>query len=117
MVDVGESPWLDGTPLLAGIRDHFDRGLPGWARGDPQGTGLVVSAPAMALSRRRPELPSHPPGEPSIFTSLEFANRIADRRVSASFGSTGDAYDCEHDRRVIHLTPDPCLRRARVPWR
>ena len=29
------------------------------------------------------------------YTSLELANRLSDWGLSASFGSTGDAYDCE----------------------
>ena len=94
VADVSEFHCLDGTLFLAGIRDLFDRGLPGWAMGERQSTDLVVSALVMALSRRRPEGDLvHHSDKGSIYTSLEFANRLADWRVTASFGSTDDCFD------------------------
>lgn len=31
--------------------------------------------------------------EPSQYTAVEFSNRLSDRHVNASFGSTGDCFD------------------------
>ena len=99
VADVSEFHCPDGKLFLAGIRDLFDRGLPGWAMGERQSTDLVVSALVMALSRRRPEGDLvHHSDKGSIYTSLEFANRLADWRVTASFGSTGECFDCELNR-------------------
>ena len=94
VADISEFHCLDGKLFLAGIRDLFDKTLVGWAMGERQTTDLVVSALVMALSRRRPdgELVHHSDKGPQ-YTSLELANRLSDWGLSASFGSTGDAYD------------------------
>lgn len=94
VADVSEFHCLDGKLFLAGIRDLFDRTLVGWAMAERQTTDLVVSALVMALSRRRPEGELlHHSDKGSIYTSLEFANRLGDWHLDASFGSTGDAFD------------------------
>jgi transposase InsO family protein len=94
VADISEFHCLDGKLFLAGIRDLFDKTLVGWAMGERQTTDLVVSALVMALSRRRPdgELVHHSDKGPQ-YTSLELANHLSDWGLSASFGSTGDAYD------------------------
>jgi len=94
VADISEFHCLDGKLFLAGIRDLFDKTLVGWAMGERQTTDLVVSALVMALSRRRPdgELVHHSDKGPQ-YTSLDMANRLSDWGLSASFGSTGDAYD------------------------
>ena len=97
VADISEFHCLDGKLFLAGIRDLFDKTLVGWAMGERQTTDLVVSALVMALSRRRPdaELVHHSDKGPQ-YTSLELANRLSDWGLSASFGSTGDAYECDY---------------------
>jgi len=94
VADLSEFHCLDGKLFLAGIRDLVDKTLVGWSMGERQTTDLVVAALVMALSRRSPnkELVHH--SEPGQYTSLEFANRLAGWNITASFGSTGDAYDC-----------------------
>jgi transposase InsO family protein len=94
VADISEFHCLDGKLFLAGIRDLFDKTLVGWAMGERQTTDLVVSALVMALSRRRPdgELVHHSDKGPQ-YTSLDMATRLSDWGLSASFGSTGDAYD------------------------
>ena len=94
MADLSEFHCLDGKLHLAGIRDLFDKTLVGWSMGERQTTDLVVSALVMALARREPsgELVHHS-DKGSQYTSLEFANRLKDWGLTASFGSTGDAYD------------------------
>jgi hypothetical protein len=34
--------------------------------------------------------------EPGVYTSLRLANHLEDYGLVASFGSTGDSYDCEY---------------------
>ena len=58
-----------------------------------------------------------PPIESGPFTSWAFTQRLYELGLVPSMGTIGDCYDCEHNRRVIRLTPDPCIRLARVPWR
>jgi putative transposase len=94
VADLSEFGCLDGKLYVAGIRDLFDKSLVGWSMGERQTTDLVVSALIMALGRRRPagELIHHA-DRGSQYTSLEFSNRLADWKLNASYGSTGDCYD------------------------
>lgn len=97
--DISEFHCLDGKLFLACIRDLFDKTLMGWAMGERQTTDLVVSALVMALTRQRPGgAQVHHPDKGPQYTSLELANRLSDWGLSASFASTGDAYDCELNR-------------------
>lgn len=94
VADLSEFHCLDGKLFVAGIRDLFDKTLVGWSMGERQTTDLVVSALVMALSRRAPDKELvHHSDKGSQYTSLEFANRLAAWNITASFGSTGDAYD------------------------
>ncbi len=91
--DITEFKCVDGKLFLAGILDLHDRGLAGWSMGERQTTDLVVGALLMALGRRDPAdgLISHQ-DRGAQYTSLEFANRLADWNLSPSFGSTGDCF-------------------------
>ena len=62
-----------------------------WSMGERQTTDLVVNALVMALALRQPdgELVHHA-DRGSQYTSLEFANRLPDWNLRASYGSTGD---------------------------
>jgi len=94
VADITEFACRDGKLFLAGIKDLHDQGLAGWSMGERQTTDLVVNALVMALARRAPagELIHHA-DRGAQYTSLEFANRLADWNVRASYGSTGDCYD------------------------
>jgi transposase InsO family protein len=94
VADITEFRCVDGKLYLAGIRDLHDRGLAGWSMGERQTTDLVVAALVMALGRRRPsERLLHHADHGCQYTSVEFANRLADWGIAASHGSVGDAYD------------------------
>lgn len=94
VADITEFACCDGKLFLAGIKDLHDRGLVGWSMGERQTTDLVVNALVMALARRQPdgEVIHHADRGPQ-FTSLEFTNRLADWKLQASYGSTGDCFD------------------------
>jgi transposase InsO family protein len=94
VADITEFACRDGKLFLAGIKDLHDQGLAGWSMGERQVTDLVVNALVMALARRAPagELVHHA-DRGSVYTSLEFSNRLADWHVHASYGSTGDCWD------------------------
>jgi transposase InsO family protein len=64
--------------------------------GERQTTDLVVSALVMALARRDPDGDLvHHADRGCQYTSLEFTNRLAAWGIDASYGSTGDCFDCE----------------------
>ena len=94
VADISEFKCLDGKLFLAGIVDLHDRSMVGWSMGERQTTDLVVNALVMALARRQPdgELVHHA-DRGSQYTSLEFANRLSDWNLRASYGSTGDCFD------------------------
>lgn len=94
VADLSEFACLDGKLYVAGIRDLYDKSLAGWSMGERQTTDLVVNALVMALARRENtgELVHHSDKGPQ-YTSLEFTNRLADWKLQASYGSTGDCYD------------------------
>ena len=63
--------------------------------GERQTTDLVVAALVMALARRVPDHDLvHHADRGSQYTALEFSNRLKAWDVHASYGSTGDCYDC-----------------------
>ena len=94
VADITEFGCRDGKLYLAGVKDLHDQALAGWSMGQRQTTDLVVNALVMALARRSPdgELIHHA-DRGSQYTSLEFTNRLADWRLQASYGSTGDCFD------------------------
>jgi transposase InsO family protein len=98
VADVTEFPTGEGKLYLAGIRDLFHRGIVGWDTSGRQDSTLVVAALTMALARTgNPVEVIHHADKGSIYTSLDFAFAAGNADMTLSFGSTGDAYDCEHD--------------------
>ncbi len=118
VADVTEFPTGEGKLYLAGVRDLFHRGIVGWDTSAKQDSILVVNALTMALTRTgNPADVTHHADKGSIYTSLDFAFNAGNSDVNLSFGSTGDAFDCEENGGVVRLVSDPCLRLAGVPWR
>lgn len=115
VADVTEFRCADGKLYLAGILDLHDRGLAGWSMSERNNTDLVVNALVMALARREPdgELVHHA-DRGSPYTSLEFTNRLADWKLDASYGSTGDdnaARDAQIDalRQVVEYAAETAV--------
>src|SRR5690606_30319705 len=71
----------------------------GWAMGTTPDAGLVIDALVMAFERRRPDQRViHHADRGSAYTSLAFGQRLETLGITASFGSTGDCYDCEQNQ-------------------
>jgi len=94
VADISEFRCSDGKLYLAGILDLCDRSLVGWSMGERQTTDLVVASLVMALGRREPsEQLLHHADHGCQYTSVEFANRLADWRIAQSHSSVGDPFD------------------------
>jgi putative transposase len=103
------STW-SGVVYIAFIIDVFSRRLVGWKASRSMTASLVVDALNMAAWTRRTSLDGlicHTDAG-SQYTSVSYTDRIDELGVSASIGTVGDSYDCEHNRGVIRLTSDPC---------
>lgn len=112
VADTTEFNCVDGKLYLAGILDLCDRGIAGWSMSERNNTDLVVNALVMALGRRDPDSEAlHHADRGSPYTSIEFTNRLKDWNITASYGSTGDAFDnaaieafwATLKREIIHL--------------
>jgi len=115
VADITEFHCYDGKLYLAGIKDLCDQGLAGWSMAERQTTDLVVNALVMALARRAPEGELlHHADHGSQYTSLEFTNRLADWKVTASYGTVGDCFDCEDP--VLGRSFDLGASRASLFW-
>ncbi len=82
--------------FLAFVIDVYSRRVVGWQLAGHMRTTLVLDALRMALAHRRAgadvELIHHS-DRGSQYTSIDFAQTLADHRVLQSVGSVGDAYD------------------------
>jgi putative transposase len=74
----------------------------GWQLANHLRTDLVLDALEMALWRRDLTAGAliHHSDRGGQYTSFRYTNRLAEMNVSASVGSRGDSFDCEHDWRV-----------------
>jgi putative transposase len=96
---VGDLTYLrswEGVTYLAFVLDAFSRKVVGWQLASHMRTDLVLDALRMALAQREPgadfELVAHT-DRGSQYTSADYTQELDDRRVLASVGSVGDAYD------------------------
>ena len=100
--DVTQFRTGEGWLYLAGVIDLYSRRVVGWAMSNRPDTDLVTDALIMAFQRRRPDRRVvHHSDRGAVYTSLAFSHRLAERGLAQSFGSTGDAYDCEHHRALL----------------
>ena len=119
VMDLTYVPTWQGVADVCFITDAFSRMIVGWRVAAPMRTEMVLDALEMARWQRGTNLQGlvvHSDAG-SQMTSIRYGERIDEIGARPSIGSVGDAFDCEHNRRVIRLTPDPCIRLARVPWR
>ena len=78
------------------VIDAFSRKVVGWQLAPHMRTTPVLDALRMALGTRRPGAdvaPVHHSDRGSQYTSIDYAQTLADHGVLASVGSVGDAYD------------------------
>ena len=95
LTDITEHPAADGKLYCAAVMDAYSRRIIGWSIDKRQDTDLVVSALAMAVTRRQPG------GDSTIlhsdhgaqYTSWAFGKRLRDAGLLGSMGTVGDCYD------------------------
>jgi putative transposase len=95
LTDITEHPAADGKLYCAAVMDAYSRRVIGWSIDKRQDTDLVVSALAMAVTRRQPG------GDSTIlhsdhgtqYTSWAFGKRLRDAGLLGSMGTIGDCYD------------------------
>ena len=95
LTDITEHPAADGKLYCAAVMDAYSRRIIGWSIDKRQDTNLVVSALAMAVTRRQPG------GDSTIlhsdhgaqYTSWAFGKRLRDAGLLGSMGTVGDCYD------------------------
>lgn len=94
VADITYLPTAAGFLYLATVLDAWSRRIVGWSMAPDLRTELVTDALDAALSTRRPR-----PGlifhsdRGTQYTSVAFADRLADAGIAASVGSPGSAYD------------------------
>jgi putative transposase len=95
LTDITEHPAGDGKLYCAAVMDAYSRRIIGWSMDKRQDTDLVVSALAMAVTRRQPG------GDSTVlhsdhgaqYTSWAFGKRLRDAGLLGSMGTVGDCYD------------------------
>lgn len=95
LTDITEHPTLEGKLYCAAVMDAYSRRIIGWSIGKRQDTDLVVSALAMAVTRRQPVNDStilHS-DHGSQYTSFAFGKGLRDAGLLGSMGTIGDCYD------------------------
>jgi putative transposase len=100
LTDITEHPAADGKLYCAAVMDAYSRRIIGWSIDKRQDTDLVVSALAMAVTRRQPG------GDSTIlhsdhgsqYTSWAFGKRLRDAGLLGSMGT--EAYSEDHLQEV-----------------
>jgi putative transposase len=86
----------EGLVFFSFVIDAYSRRIVGWQLAGHMRTTLVLDALRMALGQRRPGADValvHHSARGSQYTSIDYAQTLADHGVLASVGSVGDAYD------------------------
>lgn len=93
VADIIYVPTAAGFLHFAVVRDAFSGPIVGWAMTNNLRSGLVLSAPEIAVTQRKSrEAIDHSDQGPQS-TLLAFGNRCREAGVRPSLGSVGDAYD------------------------
>lgn len=84
-----------GLVYFSFVIDVYSRKIVGWQFASHMRTQLVLDALKMALGSRSPDanLLIHHSDRGTQYTSNDYTQELADAKVLASLGSTGDAYD------------------------
>jgi putative transposase len=114
-----------GTAFTAFVSDVFSRRIVGWRTAAAMPTSLPLDALEMALWTRGREGHAdggrldglvHHSDAGSQYTSIRYANRLADAGALASIGSVGDSYDNSQAESLIGLYKTELVRHE-GPWR
>jgi putative transposase len=95
LTDITEHPTAEGKIYCAAVMDAYSRRVIGWSIDKRQDTDLVVSALAMAVTRRGPGSNStvlHS-DHGTQYTAWAFGKRLRDAGLLGSMGTIGDCYD------------------------
>ena len=99
-----EHPTREGKVYCAAVLDVFSRRVVGWSIDQSATSGLVTSAPGMAVQNRQPDTETvihSDQGTP--YTSWAFTDRAHQSGIVPSMGSVGDCFDCEDNGGVVGL--------------
>lgn len=121
VVDFTYVPTWSGTVFTAFVSDVFSRRIVGWRTAASMPTGLPLDALEMALwTRARAgeavEGLVHHSDAGSQYTSIRYADRLADAGAVASIGTVGDSFDNALAESVIGLYKTECVGPG-GPWR
>jgi putative transposase len=121
VVDFTYIPTWSGTAFTAFVTDVFARRIVGWRTAASMPTGLPLDALEMAIWTRSRTGASvhgvvHHSDAGSQYTSIRYAERLADAGALASIGTVGDSYDNALAESVIGLYKTECVRHE-GPWR
>ena len=110
-----------GMAFTAFVTDVFSRRIVGWRTAASMPTQLPLDALEMALWTRQRAGASvegvvHHSDAGSQYTSIRYAERLADAGAIASIGSVGDSYDNALAESTIGLYKTECVRHD-GPWR
>ena len=95
LTDITEHPTGEGKLYCAAVMDAYSRRIIGWSIDNRPDTDLVVSALAMAVTRRTPQAGStilHS-DHGTQYTSWAFGKRLREAGLLGSMGTVGDCYD------------------------
>ncbi len=121
VVDFTYIATYEGTVFTAFVTDAYSRRIVGWRTAATMPTALPLDALEMALWTRAQanELVDgliHHSDAGSQYTSIRYADRLADAGALASIGSVGDSYDNAMAESVVGLYKTECVRHD-GPWR
>jgi putative transposase len=116
VVDFTYVPTWSGMAFTAFVTDVYSRRIMGWRTTNRMPTELPLDALEMALwVRRRAGQPAgpgliHHSDAGSQYTSIRYAERLADAGALASIGTVGDSYDNAMAESVIGLYKTECVK-------
>ena len=121
VVDFTYVPTWSGTAFTAFVTDVFSRHIVGWRTASSMPTALPLDALEMAIwtrSRTGATVDGvvHHSDAGSQYTSIRYAERLADAGALASIGTVGDSYDNALAESVIGLYKTELVRHE-GPWR
>jgi putative transposase len=94
LTDITEHRTREGKLYCCVVLDAYSRSIVGWSIDNRQAASLVMSALAMAVSRRKPRQGSVIHSDHgSQFTSWAFSDRVKNAGLALSMGRIGDAFD------------------------
>ena len=94
--DITEHKTREGKVYCCAVLDTCSRKIVGWSIDSVQDSQLVVNALDMAIKQRKPRPGGVVHADHGVqFTSWAFTNKIRSAGLMPSFGSIGDAYDCQ----------------------